>query len=71
LQLVAFMIMSGASAGTAIAYLGKNGLSQAQWNPLCGTFHRYCAQVLGALVASYLGWLYLTIIIILGLHRTY
>jgi uncharacterized protein (TIGR01569 family) len=67
--LVAYIIISGASAATAIAYIGKNGLSQSEWLPICNTFHRYCAHVLGALVASFLGWLNLTYVVIMGLHR--
>ncbi|CAM6127395.1 unnamed protein product [Calypogeia fissa] len=69
--LVAYMILSAASAATAVAYIGKNGLSQTRWSPICGTFHRYCDHVLGSLVACFLGWLNLTIIIIVGLHQRY
>lgn len=67
--LVAYMIISGASAATAIAYIGKNGLSQTRWLPICNTFHRYCAHVVMALAASFIGWVLLTNIIIIGLHR--
>ncbi|KAL3693309.1 hypothetical protein R1sor_006960 [Riccia sorocarpa] len=68
--LVLNIIMAAAAAATAVAYLGKNGLPEAGWGEICSVYERYCHHILGALVASYLGWLFLLIAVLLGIRRS-
>ncbi|BBN05855.1 hypothetical protein MPTK1_3g16500 [Marchantia polymorpha subsp. ruderalis] len=68
--IVSYMLFSAASAATAVAYIGKNGISQPGWTAICGVFERYCHHVAGALVACFLGWLFLTIAVFLGMRRS-
>ncbi|KAG6557181.1 hypothetical protein Mapa_001108 [Marchantia paleacea] len=68
--IVSYVLFSAASAATAVAYIGKHGIPEADWTAICGLFERYCHHVAGALVASFLGWLFLTIAVLLGMRRS-
>lgn len=69
--IVTYIILSGAAAATAVAYIGKHGIKEAFWPEICNTFERYCHHVLGALVASFLGWLSLTLVTIFSAHERF
>ncbi|KAL4190333.1 hypothetical protein AMTRI_Chr07g24190 [Amborella trichopoda] len=48
-------LIGGASAATAIAYVGRKGNKHANWLPICKLFSRFCDHVAGALLVSYVG----------------
>ncbi|KAL2634515.1 hypothetical protein R1flu_005994 [Riccia fluitans] len=68
--LVVNILMASAAAATAVAYIGKNGLEEAGWTEICSIFDRYCHHILGALIACYLGWLFLLVAVFLGMRRS-
>lgn len=60
------LVISGASAATAIAYVGKKGNSHSGWVPICDQFGKFCDHVAGALLASFLGTLMFMIVTIMS-----
>lgn len=53
--LMTLLIMSGFSAASSVAYIGKKGNSHSGWVAICHQFGKFCNHVAGALLASFLG----------------
>eukprot|EP01018_Ginkgo_biloba_P017216 Gb_12162 [translate_table: standard] len=65
------LVMAGASAATAIAYVGHKGNSHTRWAPICDTFDRFCDHVGGALVSSFIAVVIFMILTILSAFSLY
>ncbi|GLJ46949.1 hypothetical protein SUGI_0990760 [Cryptomeria japonica] len=66
------LVMAGASAATAIAYVGHKGNSHTKWSAICNPFDRFCDHIGGALVASFISFILfmlLTIISAVSLYK--
>lgn len=51
------LVISGLSAASAIAYVGKKGNSHSGWLAICDQFGKFCDHVTGSLIASLFGTL--------------
>ncbi|KAL5718862.1 hypothetical protein ACHQM5_011722 [Ranunculus cassubicifolius] len=61
---VVVCVVSGSSAASTIAYMGKYGNSHAGWMPICDHFGKWCNKVLASLLSSYAAaFLYLVLTI--------
>ncbi|XP_075494299.1 casparian strip membrane protein 1-like [Primulina tabacum] len=60
------LLISGASAATAIVYLAHNGNPQVNWFAICQEYNAFCERVSGALVGSFLAILVLMLLISLS-----
>ncbi|KAI3697787.1 hypothetical protein L6452_30884 [Arctium lappa] len=70
LDMMTIAVVSGAA--TAIAFMGelaRNGNSHARWNKICDNFERYCDQGSGAMLASYIGILFLMLVNIVNIYE--
>jgi uncharacterized protein (TIGR01569 family) len=70
--LLASALMSAAASATTLAWIGYKGQSTAGWASTCGVVHGFCRRVGGALIASYIGWVFLalsTILAAMAIHR--
>ncbi|KAJ9567137.1 hypothetical protein OSB04_003103 [Centaurea solstitialis] len=70
LDMVTIAVVSGAA--TAIAFMGelaRNGNSHARWNKICDNFERYCDQGSGAMLASYIGILFLMLVNMVNIYE--
>lgn len=70
--LLANALMSAASTATAISWVGRKGQPNAGWEAQCVAVGGFCRRVLGALIASYIGWVLLalsTILAATAIHR--
>ncbi|KAA8544810.1 hypothetical protein F0562_019599 [Nyssa sinensis] len=56
------VVSGGASAALFMGELARNGNSHARWNKICDKFDTFCEHGNGALIASFLALLLLTII---------
>eukprot|EP01018_Ginkgo_biloba_P017213 Gb_26813 [translate_table: standard] len=70
LIMVAF-VSSGASAATAVAYLGKKGNSHTGWHEICHHFDRFCDHVAGALVPSFVSVIIFMVLTVMSTYRLY
>ncbi|KAK9085923.1 hypothetical protein Sjap_026334 [Stephania japonica] len=61
------LLSAATGAATAMAELGKNGNSHAQWNKICDKFAKYCDRGGGALIASYAAITFMAAIVVLSL----
>lgn len=59
--LLASALMSAVASATTIAWIGYKGQSNAGWQSQCGLVRTFCHRVLGALIASYAGWVFLAL----------
>ncbi|KAL5717432.1 hypothetical protein ACHQM5_010433 [Ranunculus cassubicifolius] len=50
---VVVCLVTGSSAASTIAYLGKYGNSHAGWMAICDHFGKWCNKILASLLASY------------------
>ncbi|XP_050221303.1 CASP-like protein 1B1 [Mercurialis annua] len=63
------LISGGVNAAVFMAELGKNGNSHAKWNQICDKFERYCSQGGAAIIASFIGLLFMLIITIISILK--
>ncbi|KAF5178783.1 Casp-like protein 1b2 [Thalictrum thalictroides] len=66
------LLSTGAGAAASISEVGKNGNSHARWNKVCDRFGTYCDHGMGALIAAFLGIIFLMVInaiSIINLHK--
>lgn len=54
-------LMSAAASATTIAWIGYKGQNNARWYSQCGVVRSFCHRVAGALIASYVGWVFLAL----------
>ncbi|XP_021827220.1 CASP-like protein 1C1 [Prunus avium] len=70
LDLVLTMLLtSGISAALAIGSVGRHGNSYAGWLPICGQVPKYCDQVKGALIASFVGLIIYVVLLLYAIHN--
>lgn len=70
--LLASALISAAAAALAVAWIGKHGQSTANWSATCGTVGKFCDYIRGAIIASFCGWLFLslsTFLAVSALHQ--
>lgn len=66
-------LMSAAASATEVAYIGYRGQSSASWAKACPAVGSFCRRVAGALVASYIAWIFLalsTLLAVTAIHNT-
>ncbi|KAH8937284.1 hypothetical protein BDL97_16G020300 [Sphagnum fallax] len=61
--LLANALVSAASAALAIGWVGKHGVSAPplQWTAVCDEVHKFCNRIEGAIIASFIAWLFLAL----------
>lgn len=72
-QLLVNALMSAAASATEVAYIGYRGQSSASWAKACPAVGSFCRRVAGALVASYIAWIFLalsTLLAVTAIHNT-
>ncbi|XP_075500460.1 CASP-like protein 1F1 [Primulina tabacum] len=63
--IITVLLMAGCAAATAIGFVGKYGVSQAGWLPLCDHFPPFCNRGSAATMLSYASvFLYMVLTII-------
>nr|XP_043608900.1 CASP-like protein 1B2 [Erigeron canadensis] len=70
LDMITIAIVSGAA--TAVAFMGelaRDGNSHARWNKVCDNFDRFCDQASGAMLASYIGILFMMLVNMLNVFE--
>jgi len=70
--LLANALMSAAAAATTLAWIGYHGEKAANWGSQCGVVHSFCRRIAGALIASFVGWVFLalsTLVTVSAIHR--
>ncbi|MCD7465182.1 hypothetical protein HAX54_000747 [Datura stramonium] len=55
------LISGGASSAAFMGQLGKDGNSHARWNKICDKFETFCSHGEGAIIASFIGLLFMII----------
>ncbi|KAL5716320.1 hypothetical protein ACHQM5_018033 [Ranunculus cassubicifolius] len=65
------LLSAGSGAAAFMAALGKNGNSHARWNKICDRFGTYCDHGAGALIAAFLGIVFLMMINALSIIALY
>ncbi|CAN4081938.1 unnamed protein product [Withania somnifera] len=55
------LVSSGASSAAFMGQLGKEGNSHARWNKICDKFETFCRHGEGAIIASFIGLLFMII----------
>ncbi|KAL8508256.1 hypothetical protein ACS0TY_018734 [Phlomoides rotata] len=55
------IVSGGASAAAFMGQLGRNGNSHARWNKICDKFETYCDRSGGAIIASFVGVMLITV----------
>jgi len=65
------LVMAGASAAAAIAYVGYKGNSHTQWLKICDNFDRFCHHTAGAIASSFVGVIILLILTVISIYSIY
>ncbi|KAK1426474.1 hypothetical protein QVD17_15148 [Tagetes erecta] len=66
------MIAAVCGAATTVAFIGelaRHGNAHARWNKVCDNFERYCDQASGAMLASYIGVLFLMLVNVINVFE--
>ncbi|KAF9620392.1 hypothetical protein IFM89_011765 [Coptis chinensis] len=66
------LLSTASGAAASISELGKNGNTHARWNKICDRFGTYCDHGGGALIAAFLGIVFLmalNVLSIIALHK--
>ncbi|KAJ9168426.1 hypothetical protein P3X46_019951 [Hevea brasiliensis] len=63
------LISGGVNAAVFMAELGKNGNSHARWNKICDKFGSFCDRGGGAIIASFVGLLFMLLITALSIIK--
>lgn len=66
------LLASSLGAATAVGVLGLQGNEHVHWDKVCNVFGKFCHQVAGAVVVSFLGsisYLFLVMLAVLDLHH--
>ncbi|KAF5944586.1 hypothetical protein HYC85_018663 [Camellia sinensis] len=61
-MMIASLLSAGGSGAAFMGELGKNGNSHARWNKICDKFDSFCDHGSGALIASFIGLLFLILL---------
>ncbi|KAI3510548.1 hypothetical protein L1887_17634 [Cichorium endivia] len=70
LDMMTIALVSGAATATVfMGELARHGNSHARWNKICDNFERYCNQGSGAIIASYIGILFLMIVNMVNISK--
>lgn len=59
----------GDGAATSMSELGRNGNSHAKWNKICDKFETYCNRGGGALIASFIGLVFLLLVTVMSINK--
>lgn len=65
------LVMAGASAAAAIAYVGYKGNSHTQWLKICNNFDRFCHHTAGAIVTSFVAVIIFMILTMMSIYSIY
>lgn len=60
---------AGDGAATSMSELGRNGNSHAKWNKICDKFETYCNRGGGALIASFIGLVFLLLVTVISINK--
>ncbi|KAI5384629.1 CASP-like protein 1B1 [Lathyrus oleraceus] len=60
---------AGDGAATSMSELGRNGNSHAKWNKICDKFETYCKRGGGALIASFIGLVFLLLVTVISINK--
>lgn len=60
---------AGDGAATSMSELGRNGNSHAKWNKICDKFETYCKRGGGALIASFIGLVFLLLVTVMSINK--
>lgn len=60
---------AGDGAATSMSELGRNGNSHAKWNKICDKFETYCNRGGGALIASFIGLVFLLLVTVMSINK--
>ncbi|KAF5729265.1 RecName: Full CASP-like protein 1B2 Short PtCASPL1B2 [Tripterygium wilfordii] len=63
------LVAGAANAAAFMAEVGKNGNSHARWNKICDKFDKFCDHGGGAIIASFVGVLFLLIVSVMSIIR--
>ncbi|KAK4440289.1 CASP-like protein 1B2 [Sesamum alatum] len=63
------IVSGGASAAVFMGQLGRDGNSHARWNKICDKFDSYCDRSGGAMIASLVGLMLMTVICSVNIIR--
>ncbi|KAL0352733.1 UNVERIFIED_CONTAM: CASP-like protein 1B2 [Sesamum angustifolium] len=63
------IVSGGASAAVFMGQLGRDGNSHARWNKICDKFDSFCDQGGGAMIASFVGLMLMTVICSVSIIR--
>jgi uncharacterized protein (TIGR01569 family) len=65
-QLLASALFSADSAALAVWWVGKYGVVRPRWTGFCHEVHSFCKRVEGAIIVSFIGWLFLSFSVIVA-----
>ncbi|KAL0442378.1 UNVERIFIED_CONTAM: CASP-like protein 1B2 [Sesamum latifolium] len=63
------IVSGGASAAVFMGQLGRDGNSHARWNKICDKFDSFCDQGGGAMIASFVGLMLMTVVCSVSIIR--
>jgi uncharacterized protein (TIGR01569 family) len=64
--LLASALISADSAALAVWWVGKYGVVRPRWTGFCHEVHSFCKRVEGAIIVSFIGWLFLSFSVIVA-----
>ncbi|XP_009589659.1 CASP-like protein 1F1 [Nicotiana tomentosiformis] len=64
------LLLAGCAAATAIGFVGKYGVRQAGWMPICDHVPKFCHRVADSVMLSYLGVLFYLCLTIISVNRS-
>uniref|UniRef100_A0A0C9S889 CASP-like protein n=1 Tax=Wollemia nobilis TaxID=56998 RepID=A0A0C9S889_9CONI len=65
------LVLSGASAATAIGYVGWKGNSHLNWGKVCNIYDTFCIRVAAAVVVSFIGIIVFIVLILMSVSTLY
>nr|XP_009783527.1 PREDICTED: CASP-like protein 1F1 [Nicotiana sylvestris]XP_009783528.1 PREDICTED: CASP-like protein 1F1 [Nicotiana sylvestris]XP_009783529.1 PREDICTED: CASP-like protein 1F1 [Nicotiana sylvestris]XP_009783530.1 PREDICTED: CASP-like protein 1F1 [Nicotiana sylvestris] len=64
------LLLAGCAAATSIGFVGKYGVRQAGWMPICDHVSKFCHRVADSVMLSYLGVFFYLCLTIISANRS-
>ncbi|XP_075096301.1 CASP-like protein 1F1 [Nicotiana tabacum] len=69
-KMMMVLLLAGCAAATSIGFVGKYGVRQAGWMPICDHVSKFCQRVADSVMLSYLGVFFYLCLTIISANRS-